>query len=746
MVSVSLTLGESATFTEALRKAARLWGVEYEFWDIWGNLHTASEPVLQAILGSLGVDTSSRESVDHAIGQKLWEEWSTPLPPALVLSREMNPLQFPLVLPAHSSSETVTVRIDLEEGLPLETAIDLSTLPVESQVTLRDETFVRKLVPLPGAAPLGYHRLVVHTPSGMASSALILCPDRMHQPEAGRTAGIGISLYGLRSGRNWGCGDLSDLRAFTDWAIDHTGVDFIALNPLHAIPNRQPYNTSPYLPNCSYFRNLLYLDVEAVDARAAGIAAHPKLQAEISALRESEFVEYERVQRLKLRVLRILFRYFLREYRSGAGLAPDFSRFLESEGKLLDDFAVHCALDECIHKQNPDVWNWPAWPREYQEPDSEPTRAFATQHWRSVLFYKFIQFHLDRQLDAAMRHARDRGMTIGLYHDVALATDRFGCDLWANRRFYVNGCRVGSPPDNFAPKGQDWAFPPPNTIEHARDGYRLFAESIRRNSRHGGALRIDHVMRFFHLFWIPDGMEAADGAYVQDRHEDLLHILALESVRNRFVVIGEDLGTVPDSVRDSLARFGVLSYRLLYFEQDRERQFKLPFEYPAQALVSISTHDLPTIAGFWQHRDIDARRAVGIIPDDDSYRAQISGRVHEKQILLDVLFRLNLLPASVPRNAAAIPVLTGDLHAAIVQFLGSTPSQLMLLNQEDLFKETEQQNLPGTTAQYPNWRRKMRYQIEELGNSPAADFARMFRSCLRNTGRISLEPATRNSL
>jgi len=249
-------------------------------------------------------------------------------------------------------------------------------------------------------------------------------------------------------------------------------------------------------------------------------------------------------------------------------------------------------------------------------------------------------------------------------------------------------------------------------------------------------LRIDHVMRFFRLYWIPDGADATDGAYVQDRFEDLLRILALESVRGKLVaVVGEDLGTVPDYIRDVLQRFGILSYRLLYFEQDNGR-FRRPDEYPGQALVSVTTHDLPTLAGFWLGRDIEARHSAGLLPED-VYRRMLDDRAREKQRILDVLNELHLLPDWLPRDARQIPELTGEVHNAIVGFLSSTPSKLMVLNQEDLLKETEQQNLPGTTEQYPNWRRKMRCTVEELWTSPDVQaFTQMFRNWLERTGRV----------
>jgi len=351
------------------------------------------------------------------------------------------------------------------------------------------------------------------------------------------------------------------------------------------------------------------------------------------------------------------------------------------------------------------------------------------------MFYQYLQWQLDLQLRGAQEHAKNRRMAIGLYHDLALATDRFGCDLWAQRDFFVHGCRVGSPPDDFSPKGQDWAFPPPDAERHRADGYRLFAESIRKNCRHGGALRIDHVMRLFRLYWIPDNYEATEGAYVKERNLDFVRILALESVRNRVAVVGEDLGTVEPEIRETLARFGILSYRLFYFEKNPSGGFRKPGEYPAHSLVSSTTHDLPTIAGFWIGADIEARRTAGVI-DDEGVRAQLAARADEKQKMLDVLFEMKLIPEHLPRQAGAYPELTGELHNAVIGFLALTPSQLLAINQEDLTKEPAQQNLPGTTWQYPNWGRKMRFTVEELrSNEDAKNFTLMCRNWVMKSGR-----------
>ena len=729
-----------------LEEAAQAWGIETEYWDVWYQRHPASPGTLAAILASLGADVSSRDSLERAREEHKLREWRTPLAPTIILNHDRRPHAIPVALPAELADSSATLIIGLEDGQSFTVTAELGPIEASQEGTVDGRRIIRKSIPLAESLPLGYHDVALEAPGeGSPKSRLVVCPARVYQPdwmESGRAAGLAISLYGLRSERNWGCGDVTDLKGVIDWVAERAGADFIALNPIHEIPNRQPFNISPYLPNSIFFRNPLYLDIESMPdfqncEKARSLRASAAVESEIQALRASTLVEYERVYRLKLRFLKLLFHTFLMERRKGSARAEEFRRYVEQEGELLHRFAVHAALDDSIHSRRLDVWTWRAWPEEYQDPQSPATVKFAQKHWRRVLFHKYLQWQLSLQLASAQQHARERGLRTGLYHDLALATDSFGSDLWAHRDFFVSGCRVGAPPDSFSPKGQDWAFPPPNSERHYQDGYCLFAESIRRNARHGGALRIDHVMRFFRLYWIPDGADATDGAYVRDRFEDLLSILALESVRQKVAVIGEDLGTVPDEVRGVLHRFGILSYRLLYFEQDASGRFRRPDEYPRDALVSVTTHDLPTLAGFWLGRDIQARHDAGLLPEE-IYRKMLDDRARDKQHILDVLHQLHLLPDWFPRTANDVPELTGELHNAIVGFLASTPSKLMLLNQEDLLKETEQQNLPGTTEQYPNWRRKMLCTVEELWTTPDVQaFTRMFRDWLERTGRLN---------
>jgi 4-alpha-glucanotransferase len=664
-------------FDDALRDAAERLGIQQQFWDNFGTPHVTSEETNRAIIAA----------IQAASGSVAGDE-------SVVVLSESEPFCAPADL------EIIT---ESGERIPLKAG---STAP--------------KL-------PLGYHELSYReTPTGGRSARLIVTPDRAHQPK-GRNAGFGVTLYGLRSNRNWGCGDFRDLRDLIDWAVPALGVDFIALNPLHAIHNRRPYNTSPYLPNSTFYRNFLYLDVESVEGYNA--ADFPNAPAELERLRQSPTVEYEQVAALKRTALERIF--------ASNPPGPECLAWIAGEGKLLRLYATYCALDEYLHAANPNLWIWPDWPEKYSDPASPAVATFARKNARAILFHGWLQWLVDRQIAGVQKHALAAGMSIGLYHDLALATDRCGSDLWAWRPFFITGCRVGSPPDGFSPNGQDWSFPPPNAVRHRADGYQLFAESIRKTMRHGGALRIDHVMRLFRLYWIPEGHTAKDGAYVHERAIDLVRVLALESVRNQSVIVGEDLGTVEDGVRETLGRFGILSYKLLYFERDyrHNAEFRQPAEYAASALTSTSTHDLATIAGYWTGEDIEARFRAKTI--DEGLRAsQYADRAGDKQKLLDALFLAGLMPPDYERDASRLPELTGELHYAISGFLACTPCAMWLINQEDLTKERHQQNLPGTTAEYPNWGRKMRWTIAELTSvKESRDCAAMMRYWVEKSGR-----------
>lgn len=697
-------------YEELLARAAQAYGIELRYTDTWGRVHETSPEVLRALLESLGFSAGSGEEIARGLAAREAAQWRQPIDATLVVREDLDHLR--VHIPASRNGASLKLEIEWESGELQHHWFWMAELPTLETASVEGHEWLAKRVPLP-ALRLGYHRLRllwVHEPQleTFAEARFIVCPR--HAKAAGqRSAGLAVSLYGLRSGRNWGCGDFTDLEAVID-AFAPAGAAFIALNPLHAIANRQPYNTSPYLPQCAFFRNFIYLDVERIGDPHLDDA----MRREIEELRASEFVEYERVARLKVAVLGRIFEQFLAG-RGPAHLEQDqFDAYIAAQGQLLRDYATFCALDEEMHRRDPNVWLWTDWPQEYRDPRSTATGEFAEKHGDRILFFKFLQWQIQLQAAAAHAHALVAGMSIGLYHDLALATDQYGADLWALRPFFAAGSRVGAPPDELAPSGQDWGFPPPHREAHRENGYHLFAQSIRNAAACGGALRIDHVMRFLRLYTIPQGFETSHGTYVQDYAEGLLGVLALESVRGNFIVIGEDLGTVTGEARAALAEAGVLSYRVLWFERDGAGNFRPPGSYPERALVCSTTHDLPTLAGFAAARDLEARRVAGLA-DEDEYQRQKAHRAGEVLRLDDAL------------RAAGF---AGDP----LGFLLATPCVLAVINQEDLSGETEQQNLPGSTWQYPNWRRKMLVTVEDI-----APLAQHFAEAARRSGRSQLQ-------
>ena len=728
------------SYEDALGRAAAECSIDLEYWDIFHQQHRISNEALRSILSSLGWDVSSQESIQGELLRRFEASIGRPVQKTCVVGEREKWIELTLPLDV---SGMLNLAVVLENGRQINAQVSAGDLEGLRELSSPAMSARIYRLHLPADVPLGYHDMRIGLNGReLAKVHIIACPDQAYLPEqlaqGGKTAGFNVTLYGLRSGRNWGCGDFTDLKALVEWAHTELGCSFVGLNPLHALHNRVPFNTSPYLPLSVYYKNHIYLDVERVaefggSRWAQALRGSAKIDHRIRAARESEFVAYHDVDVLKQRFLKVLYREFKRS--ASEPRARAFGEYCEQEGDLLSRYALYRALDEVLHKQDRSRWTWRDWPVEYHTPESKECAEFAVRNRRLIEYHKYVQFVLEEQLNETQAHARSVGMPIGLYHDLAVATDSCGSDLWAHAKFFVTGCRVGAPPDDFSPKGQDWGFPPPNGHAHNEDGYRLYRESIRKIVRSGGALRLDHVMRLFRLFWIPANVEAAQGTYVRDNATDLMRILALESVRSQNIIIGEDLGTVTDEIRDMLAQFRILSYRLFYFERNRDGSFIPSAYYPRQALVSSSTHDLATLAGFWLGRDIEARRAAGLA-DEHGYWEQRRNRDLDKQKMLDVLHQEGLVSAGSEHDASKLAELNGDLHNGVIGFLAQVPSMILLLNQEDLTKETEQQNLPGSTAEYPNWQRKMKVKIEELRGGEMAPFASMMRNQLARTGRL----------
>lgn len=522
-----------------------------------------------------------------------------------------------------------------------------------------------------------------------------------------RAWGIGVQLYSLRSPRNWGMGDFTDLNHLVGLAAAE-GADFVAVNPLHALFAGDPGRYSPYAPASRRFLNVLYIDVAAMqtypDAAAAqnSIAA-PSFQRLLTELRQRDTVDYAGVSAAKDILCRICFAVFAQRCSDSPDdpLVRTFDAFLREQGEALRQFALYQALS----LQPGFGSDWTRWPAAYHDPQGSAAMTFAASHEDEIRYHAFLQWEADHQLASCAETARRSGMRIGLYLDLALGTAPGSADGWVAQASMIPGFHVGAPPDLWNASGQDWglfAYQP--QAVSTMDGDSIFRQVLQASMRHAGALRLDHVLGFNRLFLIPADGRPADGAYLRYPAARFCATIAAESTAHRAIVIGEDLGTIPDGLQDLLASYGLLSYRLLIFSRDDQGRFLPPQAYPRAALVAVATHDLPTLAGFWTGHDIEIRAALNLFADETARQHAGDERQATKAAMLAAL-----------RDAGLDP---GDDLAAVAKavhvFLARTSSALMFVQLEDMALERDQTNLPGTFDIYPNWRRKLARDIDAI--------------------------------
>jgi 4-alpha-glucanotransferase len=573
---------------------------------------------------------------------------------------------------------------------------DTPSLHLPARISLEDGGEVLAGSHLPPDLPIGHHDL--HPDDGGPSTRLIVSPVRCHLPDDLRGWGWALQLYALRSGHSWGIGDLADVADFGRWAAS-TGATTAVLSPLHAPRPTFPQQPSPYYPSSRLWRNPIHLSIEQVPGYAE---ASPDLELPLQslaaagrALGAEPVIDRDRVWALKRAALEWL-------WEAGLGRAPDpaFVRWRKEGGDSLELYAVHAAL--CDHHQRP----WREWPAKHRHPTSPGVATFAAEQADAVAFHAWLQWLVDRQLAEA-------GTTIPLMADLAVGVDPDGADAWRWQDLYAPGVRVGAPPDEFNAAGQDWGLPPfiPWALRAAR--YEPFVEALRATLRHAGGIRIDHVMGLFRLYWIAAGAGPESGGYVRYRADELLHLVAVESVRAGAVVAGEDLGTVEEGVREELGRRGLLSTRLVWFEE------ALPAHFPEQCLAAVTTHDLPTVAGLLTGSDAEERRAVGVRVDDAA----------EEEL------RTRLVDAAASGGAVA-DASSDEITVAVHRALAESPAALVVAALDDALGVERRPNVPGTTTERPNWSLALPCAVEDLEGAPgiAATVAAM------RTGRGDARP------
>ncbi|MCS6897564.1 MAG: 4-alpha-glucanotransferase [Nitrospira sp.] len=709
-------------------------GIAAEYYDIAGTLHVTSDETRRAILSAMGFRVSTRaELVAELID---WDNrpWLRCCEPVHVVRQGRHPGSWLCAVPCERGEETaLQVRWTLrdEQGALCYERDEGPGWEIQEERVIDGRRYIRLAFGIPADLPLGYYRAVVCTKGGeverKATFLLIVAPARCYVSDrflnGGRLWGLSLQLYSLRSQYNWGVGDFGDLADLVEWAGRKLGAAVVGLNPLHALKNSIPYHISPYSPNSRLFLNELYIDVEQVPECAAPEVrrrlADPSFCVQLDKLRGSELIDYEGVAQAKRAILELCYEIFLRDNFPGdeADRQPKtergaaFDSYVKKEGDSLVRYAVFQALDE--EQQAAGVTQWTNWPAEFRHPSSDAVARYQCRERKKIGFFLYIQWLAAQQMKRLAEKSVEAGMTVGFYHDLALGSDRNGADGWRYQDVLVLEADCGAPPDAFAPQGQNWGFPPVDPLRLRASGYAPFIEVLRRNLRYGGAIRVDHVMALFRLFWIPWGLPASMGTYVRYPWEDLLAILALESVRANALIIGEDLGTVPDWIRERLHEAGVLSYRVFFFERTATGEWKPPGAYPSQSVAVVTTHDLPTLSGYWEGTDIDLRTQL-IGGAEHTKRTWLEERHRDKSGILAALKSEGLLPPDFSLDPGTLPVLTEELALAIHRYLARTPAWLMLVTVEDVIGVRDQINLPGTVDCYPNWRRKLPLTVEEL--------------------------------
>jgi 4-alpha-glucanotransferase len=536
---------------------------------------------------------------------------------------------------------------------------------------------------LPADLPLGYHTL--NRMEDGAPVTIVVSPGRCPLPSAPGW-GWAVQLYAARSRQSWGMGDLGDLSTLARWSASDLGAGLVLVNPLHAAHPGAPQQASPYYPSSRLFRSPLYLRIEDVPGAAAVLGPGlEELAAAGRALNADRRIDRDEVWRLKHDALKAIWDSVADNFA--------FDRWRDATGEPLQSYATFCVLAEEYGR------DWKTWPEKYRHPGSSEVVRFGKIQRRRVRFHQWVQWLLDRQLASA-------SSSLPVMHDLALGVDPAGADAWMWQDAFALDMSVGAPPDTFNTRGQDWGVPPFNPWALRACGYQPFVETIRATLRHAGGLRLDHVMGLFRQWWVPAGGSAADGVYVRYPAGDLLDIVALECHRAGAYAVGEDLGTVEDQVRTELRSRGVLSYRVVWFE-DRP-----PPEYPEQALASVSTHDLPTVAGLWTGSDFDDQRKAGMEPDE---RSTEEVRARLRRILG---LRGDAEAEEVAADEDGLP--TDEVVARTYECLGQAPSLLLTAALEDALAVAERPNMPGTTDEWPNWSIALPAPLEDLMADPRA--------------------------
>ncbi|MDB5484038.1 MAG: glycogen debranching enzyme GlgX [Caulobacteraceae bacterium] len=679
-----------------LARLASAAGIAPHWSSLDGVRHAVGRDTQTALLDAMGLPAASTHQALQSLHALADDHDRRSLPFALT-GRVDQPLGVRLVVDERAPPPRTWLTIHREGEAGDDGGLRLPATPAagwESTFHALDGRIVRALeLPLPALDP-GVYTLRREDRPDLACR-LIIAPAACHTPEAlrgdRRLWGVTAQIYSVRRVGDQSVGDFTTLGALAEAAAAR-GAAVLGINPLHALFIGDRERVSPYYPSDRRFLDPLYLDLEQVP----GVTA---FREDARALAGLSVVDYPRVWAVKVAALESAF--------AGAPSDQAFEAFIVAGGERLRRFCLFQAIAE-VRPGEP----WRRWPEGLRDPDGPDVRAFAAAYAPRLRFHAWLQWHCEDELAGAARRAS--GLALGLCRDLAVGAAPDGAELWDQAALVAEGASIGAPPDPFGPRGQVWGLPPFDPRRLRQDGYRAMSELFAANMRHAGALRIDHVMGLARQFWVPEGASGADGAYVDFPLDDLLAVLAVESERAKCLVIGEDLGSVPEGFRERLWAVGALSYRVLPFERDGAG-FTPPGAWPRPAMACVATHDLPPLAGWWAGVDIAERLDLGLVTPDGAETAR-ADRADDRRGLVAALAREGLAPPAAEPDGPLTPALAAAIHA----FIAASTAAIAVAQVEDLAGERTAVNLPGTDRERPNWRRRIAPPLETLFETPLA--------------------------
>jgi len=674
----------------ALIELARRYGVATEYHGWKGSLVQIGDATLRHVLTALGAEVGDDAAIEAALRHTEEQPWRQVLPPTVVC-REGDGPWVPVHIP-HGTAVRCTVT--------LETGDVWNASLVERWVEPREvdgRLIGEATVEVPNNVPLGWHTLTAHLEDGTSADATLVVTPRtlpLHPSiEEGRVWGLMSQIYAARSETSWGMGDLGDLTETASWAGEELGADFVLVNPLHAAQPVPPMEASPYLPATRRFASPLYLRIE--DIAEMGALSGPQ-RARILALADrarassTDLIDRDEIWEAKGEALAILFGVPRTRRRQ-----RQFDRYVRSEGQGLVDFATWCALVEELGMP------WGTWPKDLQDPRSAAVEEFRTEHEETVEFHMWLQWQIRQQLQAAQQEALAAGMTIGVVHDLAVGVHPDGSDAWALGDALVHSVSVGAPPDQFNQLGQSWAQPPWHPGRLAELGYAPYRDMLRTVLRDSGGIRIDHILGLFRLWWVPLGKTPKDGTYVTYDAGALMGILALEAHRAGAIVIGEDLGVVAPTLRETMLERGIHGTSILWFEW-RDGQFLPPEAYRSLCMATVTTHDLPPSAGYLTLTHVDVRADLGLL--ERSVAEEKESESASINTVVRAVVERGLLPQGTVVTADSPQDLVDDVVVALHAYLAQTPAKILGVAVPDLVGDRRTVNQPGTDQEYPNWK------------------------------------------